>query len=188
MSVLSQFNNGYGDEHTVHLRPFNKMVDSFNNNRMALLQGKQKNYTANVVGQFDVDRSITPVLLQLKIGARVMVTANQKDTGLVNGDFGTVIGFSDDSVTIKVDRFGDTEFAIGMNTWNQIEYEGWEETVIGSMEQIPLKLGWCMTIHKSQGLSLESVSVTITKNMARDLIYVALSRATTFEKLYVNHV
>ena len=188
MSVLKEFNTGYGDEHTVHLRPYNKMVHSFNMNRMALLEGKSRIYTANVVGQFDVDRSITPVILELKIGARVMVTANQKDTGLVNWDFGTVIGFSDDAVTIKVDRFGDTQFAIWLNTWNQIEYEWWEETVIGSMEQIPLKLGWCMTIHKSQGLSLESVSVAIVKNMARDLIYVALSRATTFEKLYVNHV
>lgn len=203
MSVLSQFNKGYGDEHTVHLRPFNKMVDAFNNNRMALLQGKQENFTAVITGQFDVARSITPILLQLKIGARVMVTANQKDTWLVNGDFGTVIGFLKNStangmevirdgwgqwVIIKVDRFWDREFEIKPTIWNQVEYEWWEETVIGTMEQIPLKLGWCMTIHKSQGLSLESVSVTITKNMARDLIYVALSRATTFEKLYVNHV
>lgn len=188
LSVLTQFNSGYGDEHTVHLRPYNKMVDKFNINRMAQLDSKQVNYTAQVEWLFDVNRSITPVLLQLKLGARVMVTANIKDLGLVNGDFGTVKGFADDGIIITVDRFDKTEFTIWLNTWQQIEYEGFEETVIGTMQQIPLKLGWCMTIHKSQGLSIESVSVTVTKDMARDLIYVALSRAMTFEKLYVNHV
>lgn len=188
LSVLKEFHSGFGDEHTVHLRPYNKMVDAFNKNRLAQLTTKAENYTAQVTGLFDVDRSITPVNLQLKLGARVMVTANLNDMGLVNGDFGTVKGFADEGVVIVADRFGDTEFIIGVNTWDQIEYEWWEENVIGSMTQIPLKLGWCMTIHKSQGLSLESVSVAITKEMPRDIIYVALSRATTFERLYVNFV
>lgn len=66
LSVLKDFNSGYGDEHTVHLRPFNKMVDAFNKNRLAQLPGSTKNYTAMVTGLFDVDRSITPVNLQLK--------------------------------------------------------------------------------------------------------------------------
>lgn len=188
LSVLKDFNSGYGDEHTVHLRPFNKMVDAFNKNRLAQLPGSTKNYTAMVTGLFDVDRSITPVNLQLKKWSRVMVTANISDLSLVNGDFGTVLKLEDESVTITVDRFGDQEFVIERNEWKQIEYEGWDETVIGTMEQIPLKLWWCMTIHKSQGLSLESVSVAVTKNMARELVYVALSRAMTFEKLYLNFV
>lgn len=67
LSVLSQFNSGYGDEHTVHLRPYNKMVDSFNSNRMVALKGPVKNYLARVEGMFDEQRSITPLLLQLKV-------------------------------------------------------------------------------------------------------------------------
>lgn len=69
-----------------------------------------------------------------------MVTANISDLSLVNGDFGTVLKLEDESVTITVDRFGDQEFVIERNEWKQIEYEGWDETVIGTMEQIPLKL------------------------------------------------
>ena len=188
LSVLDQFNSGYGDEHTVHLRPFNKMVDSFNNNRMVSLPWEVKNYVARVNGLFDQQRSVTPVLLQLKVGARVMVTANQADLELVNGDLGTVVSMWDDHVFVTVDRYWDTQFKLEPYEWKQIEYEGWEETVIGTFSQIPLKLGWCMTIHKSQGLSLESVSITVNAKMARDLVYVGLSRATTFEKLYVNRV
>lgn len=188
LSVLDQFNSGYGDEHTVHLRPFNKMVDSFNNNRMVSLKGPVKNYVARVNGLFDEQRSVTPMLLQLKVGARVMVTANQSELELVNGDLGTVVSMWDDHVFITVDRYWDTKFKIEPYEWKQIEYEGCEETTIGTFSQIPLKLGWCMTIHKSQGLSLESVSITVNAKMARDLVYVGLSRATTFEKLYVNRV
>lgn len=188
LSVLDQFNSGYGDEHTVHLRPFNKMVDSFNNNRMVSLHGPVKNYVARVNGLFDEQRSVTPLLLQLKVGARVMVTANQSELELVNGDLGTVLSMWEDYVVITVDRYWDQEFKLESYEWKQIEYEGWEETTIGTFSQIPLKLGWCMTIHKSQGLSLESVSITVNAKMARDLVYVGLSRATTFEKLFVNRV
>lgn len=187
LSVLSQFNSGYGDEHTVHLRPFNKMVDSFNANHMVALKGIQKNYVARVEGMFDEKRSITPVLLQLKVWARVMVTANV-NLKIVNGDLWNVIELWDDYLTISVDRFPDQEFKIESYQWKQIEYEGWEETTIGTFTQIPLKLGWCMTIHKSQGLSLESVSITVNEKMSRALVYVWLSRAITFEKLYVNRV
>lgn len=188
LSVLTEFNSGYWDEHTVHLRPTNKMVDAFNGNRMFALKWDTKSYLGRVVDDFDTARSTTPVLLELKVWARIMVTANQADLELVNGDLGTVVSMWNDSVTIVVDRFGKTLFKIEPYQWKQIEYEGWEETIIGTFNQIPLRLGWCMTIHKSQGLSLESVSITVNSKMAKDLVYVGLSRAITFERLYVNQV
>ena len=99
---------------------------------------------------------------------------------------GTIISLDDEHVTITADRFPDKEFTLGKYTWQQIEYIDWEENIIGTYIQIPLKLAWALTVHKSQGLTLESVSVNITRDMQPNMLYVALSRCTSWEGLYVN--
>jgi ATP-dependent exoDNAse (exonuclease V) alpha subunit len=98
---------------------------------------------------------------------------------------GTVVKCLPDSVIIQSDRLNDT-FAIGIEQWKEITYDGVEEVVIGTYDQIPLKLSWAITIHKSQGLSLENICLTYVKGMSRELVYVGLSRCTNFENLYVN--
>ena len=98
----------------------------------------------------------------------------------------TVISLDKEHVTVVADRFPDKEFTLGKYTWNQIEYLDWEENIIGSYTQIPLKLAWALTVHKSQGLTLESVSVNITRDMQPNMLYVALSRCTSWEGLFVN--
>ena len=117
-----------------------------------------------------------------------MVTVNLKEHGLVNGDVGDVIEVFKDYVTMVCDRFPEKKFDIVPHEWQQIEYIDWEENVIGSYTQIPLKLSWAITVHKSQGLTLDSVCVNITKGMQVSMIYVALSRCKTFEGLFVNKI
>lgn len=186
LSALNEFQQGYWHAHTVHLRPYNKMVDSFNDKRIALIKEPEFTYLGVVTDKFDIKNAITPQVLTLKKWARVMVTVNHKETWLVNGDMATVTSLDKESVTLVADRFPDKEFTLGKYTWNQIEYLDWEENIIGSYTQIPLKLAWALTVHKSQGLTLESVSVNIVRGMQPAMLYVALSRCTSWEGLYVN--
>ena len=187
LSAMDEFQQGYWHAHTVHLRPYNKMVDSFNDKRLALIKEPEFTYLGVVTDKFDIKNAITPQVLTLKKWARVMVTVNLKEHWLVNGDMATVLHLNDEwAITIVADRFGDKEFVITKYEWNQIEYLDWEENIIGSYTQIPLKLAWALTVHKSQGLTLESVSVNITRDMQPNMLYVALSRCTSWEGLYVN--
>lgn len=186
LSALDGFQQGYGHAHTVHLRPYNKMVDSFNDKRLALIKEPEHTYLGIITDKFDIKNAITPQILVLKKWARVMVTVKHKETWLVNGDMGTIIDLDDAHVTIVADRFPDKQFELGKYTWNQIEYAEWDEEVIGTYTQMPLKLAWALTVHKSQGLTLESVSVNIVRGMQPAMLYVALSRCVSWEGLYVN--
>lgn len=186
LSALDGFQQGYGHAHTVHLRPYNKMVNSFNDKRLALIKEPEHTYLGIITDKFDIKNAITPQILVLKKWARVMVTVNHKETWLVNGDMGTIIDLDDAHVTIVADRFPDKQFELGKYTWNQIEYAEWDEEVIGTYTQMPLKLAWALTVHKSQGLTLESVSVNIVRGMQPAMLYVALSRCVSWEGLYVN--
>lgn len=184
-SVLSELKSGYGNDETVHLKPFNTMVDKHNDTKFMSLPGQAKVYDAHIKWEFNIKNAITPLALQLKPGARVMVTKNL-ECWLVNGDLGTVKECGSDYVIIHSDRF-DTEMELEQVEWKEIRYEWNEEVEVGSMKQIPLKLSWAITIHKSQGLTLDNVCLTVTKWMPRDLLYVGLSRATSMEQLYIHH-
>jgi len=188
LSVLSQFQTWYGSAHTVHLRPYNKMVDSFNARCLANIKWRSKIYRGQIIDDFNVNNCITPLMLELKEGARIVVTANVKEHGVVNGDLGTVLKLKDESIIIEIDRYPDTKIELANHEWQQRDYDGIDEVITGVFKQIPVKLAWAMTIHKSQGLSLESVCLTITKDMTRQMIYVWLSRCKSFEGLFVNRI
>ena len=89
----------------------------------------------------------------------------------MNGDLGWVQDTCREYIDVKFDRF---EYAIPIEraTWKQIEYIGNEEFEIGSYRQFPLKLSWAITVHKSQGLTLDNVCVHVTRQMKPDLLYV----------------
>lgn len=184
-SVLSQFNTWIGDADTVHLMPTNDMVDEYNETKYRNLEWEEFRNTAYIEGDFNTKNAITPVELKLKRDCRVMLTKNIKEYGLVNGDLGWVQYACNEYIEVKFDRF---EYAIPIEraTWKQIEYVGNEEFEIGSYRQFPLKLSWAITVHKSQGLTLDNVCVHVTKWMKSDLLYVAVSRASNMEKLFIN--
>lgn len=119
-----------------------------------------------------------------------MVTKNISSLHLVNGDMGKVIGFGgtgnseNDYVDIEVKT---KKIHIIRETWQSLKYE-WDERnntitqkIVGTFNQIPLKLGWAVTIHKSQGLTLDSVAIDAPNAWDPGQVYVALSRAKTLE-------
>lgn len=184
-TVLSQFQSGVGDSETVHLMPTNDMVDEYNITKYCNLEWTEFHHTAEVVDDFNTKNAITPIELRLKKNCRVMLTKNLKEYWLVNGDLWWVQDTCREYIDVKFDRF---EYAIPIEiaTWKQIEYIGNEEFEVGSYKQFPLKLSWAITVHKSQGLTLDNVCVHVTKGMKPDLLYVAVSRASNMEKLFIN--
>ncbi len=149
-------------------------------------------------------KSVCEELLDVCIGARVMCLCNhivrnnddgatiKQEESYYNGETGTVIKLYANSVKVRLDR-GDV-VDIGRYKWCIYEYEiknaQIEKITIGEFEQIPLRLAWASTVHKSQGMTYTTpVYIYIDKSspfFAPGMTYVALSRATKIENLYLS--
>lgn len=123
-------------------------------------------------------------LLKFVLALKIMVTKNINSLHLVNGDMGRVLGFGEDYVDIEVKG---SKHHITRETWQSLKYQ-WNESSktitqyeVGSFTQIPLKHGWAVTIHKSQGLTLDSVAIDAPDAWDSGQVYVALSRAKTID-------
>lgn len=122
---------------------------------------------------------LSPEKLELKVGATVMFTRNNFNEGYVNGTIGTVV---------ELNPYGPTvEMADGhrvspeKTAWEHVEHDH----VKASIRQYPLRLAWAITVHKSQGMSLDSASVDLTKAFEFGQGYVAISRVRTLEGLHL---
>src|SRR5205085_246092 len=134
--------------------------------------------------------------LQLKVGAQIVMLKNDPDGRWVNGTVGKVSGLKmaksdDETDEIKVD-IGGIVYMLEKETWEETVYEYDYETqkieshVSSSFTQFPLRLAWALTIHKSQGQTYESVELDLTTAaFAAGQLYVALSRCTSLEGLYL---
>jgi ATP-dependent exoDNAse (exonuclease V) alpha subunit len=121
-----------------------------------------------------------------------MMIRNDPGGRYVNGSIGEVIGFTGDG-GIKVHVNGE-DVSVEKVTWERMRYAADASTgklkreTIGSYAQYPLRLAWAMTIHKSQGLTLDRVFLDVSRRLfAHGQAYVALSRARTLEGLELSH-
>lgn len=130
-------------------------------------------------------------LLSLKVGARVIILINDPSGSLFqNGSFGTVMDLAPDKITVSLD---DSKVIVELpkNTWSIYGYEFDEvsglikKNVIGTYKQIPVRLGWAVTVHKSQGSTYESVNLKSTRFWDYGQLYVALSRCRSIDKLFI---
>lgn len=125
--------------------------------------------------------------LSLAIGARVIMLNNDPDKRWVNGSFGTVTGLGESVVNVQIDGGGAVE--VERYKWDFEEYAVKEDknggeakletTLRGSVSQFPMRLGWAVSIHKSQGQTYERVNVDIRNIFSSGQLYVALSRCKT---------
>lgn len=163
----------------------NRDAEKFNTIKMLNLKQNGadfKTFEGFVNGNFNFKHFLTPQTLELCIGAKVMVTKNITGQALANGDMGKVTDFGVDDVEVEIKG---KKYRLGRETWNSIRYE-WDENpktikqiTEGSFSQIPLKLGWAVTIHKSQGLTLDAIVIDACDAWDSGQVYVALSRAKT---------
>lgn len=177
------------DEPIITLAATNRAVDATNEKKMAALPGRPHTYPAIVEGDFSPSMFPVEQSLQLKVGAQVMFLRNDPDGRWVNGTIGTVSQLSRDAVSVLVD--GD-EVTVEAVAWERYVYTfddssgSVEAEQVGEFVQIPLRPAWAVTIHKSQGQTYDRAVIDLGRRaFSAGQVYVALSRLTTLDGLYL---
>lgn len=174
----------------VSLTTHNFKARSINLDALEDLKGEERVYRAKIEGKYPEHSFPNKEELKLKVGAQVMFIKNDSSTEkrYYNGKIGKVILLDKNEVVV---RCPDDEFNIVTTheTWENITYNIDESTKsikeerIGSYSQIPLRLAWSITIHKSQGLTFDKVIIDAEDAFAHGQTYVALSRCKSLEGL-----
>ncbi len=175
------------DSHIV-LTATNDAAFRENSRRLATLPGKARLYAAEVDGKFDTAAFPTESGLSLKVGAKVMFLKNDPERRWINGSWGVVTAIGDDGPTVQLDD--GTEHEVRRTTWENLVYRYDRATrqitreQIGAFRQLPLRLGWAITIHKSQGQTFDRVYIDLGRGaFSHGQTYVALSRCRSLEGL-----
>lgn len=173
----------------ITLMTHNRQVDEINESKLNALKTKSLKFEAKIFGNFPETSYPTKAELELKIGAQVMFVKNDPSAEKMyfNGKIGRIVSY-DEKSELEV-RCGDEVIEVKPVTWSNFEYRINEETKdieekeVGSFTQIPLKLAWAITIHKSQGLTFDKLILDASLAFAHGQVYVALSRCTSLEGL-----
>jgi ATP-dependent DNA helicase PIF1 len=204
LSVLSAIRgNGVGAEHRealqariqaqaeapadiVKLFSHNADVDRLNDDALARLPGESRSFEMRANGSTNLVAALkrgclSPDVLKLKVGAAVMCTRNNPAANYVNGTLGTVVAFDKDSGYPVIETRSGSRITIVPQEWS-IEEGGKKRAGI---EQVPLRLAWAMTVHKSQGMSLDAAHIDLGSAFEYGQGYVALSRVRRLSGLFL---
>ncbi len=161
----------------------NADIDRINEEELKKVEGDLKVYQMITKGKKNLVESLKKGCLaqeelRLKVGAVVMFLKNNHYKKYANGTLGKVIGFGNSNFPI-VKTYAGREIEVIPESWT-IDDNG---KVKAELKQIPLRLAWAITIHKSQGMSLDAAEIDLSKSFVEGMGYVALSRIKTFEGL-----
>ena len=178
-------NDGYID-----LTTHNKRAEETNAIQLNKLKTKAKIYSASINGKFPENSYPNKESLNLKVGAQVMFIKNDSsfEKRYFNGKIGKIITLNKDEVVVKC-KGDDFNIVVTPEIWENINYTVNAETKailensIGSYTQMPLRLAWAITIHKSQGLTFEKAIIDAKGAFAHGQTYVALSRCKSLKGL-----
>ena len=178
------------DDGFIHLVTTNKMAEEINAKKLSKIKEKEHKFRGLIEGNFSFDSLPTELLLKLKVGAQVMFVANDSWKKWVNGTIGTITKISGKNV--KVQLASGKEVNVKPHAWEIFKYKynqtarEIEKETVGAFTQLPLRLAWAITIHKSQGKTFDKVIIDIGKGtFTHGQMYVALSRCTTLNGMKI---
>lgn len=171
----------------IHLTTTNAMARELNDDRLASLTTRSHFFGGDSEGDIDAKQFPTDKNLELKVGAQVMFVNNDAAGRWVNGSVGRVTAVYEEFATVQLHDDG-ALVEVYPHRWDMYRYAYDSESrtltqkKLGAFTQLPLKLAWAITIHKSQGKTFDKVIVDLgTGSFASGQTYVALSRCTNFE-------
>lgn len=170
--------------HTVNID-----VDKMNEIKLDELSGDELQYSQTTTGSDNyvenLQRSVlSPSLLRLKKGALVMAVKNAADRRYANGSIGTVIDFEPATEYPIVEFRNGKTVSMVPDTWELRD----GDKKRASITQIPLRLAWAITVHKSQGMTLDAARIDLRKAFVEGMGYVALSRVKNLSNLYLTGI
>ncbi|MDO8493630.1 MAG: AAA family ATPase [bacterium] len=160
----------------------NADVDNINNRELAEIKEGERKFEMTTRGNPNIvitlkKSCLAPETLYLKKGSFVMFVKNNYESGYVNGTLGKVVDFEHAGPVVMTKN--GKRIVASPDSW-AIEEDG---KVKAEISQVPLRLAWAITVHKSQGMSLDAVEVDLSKSFEPGMGYVALSRARTLKGL-----
>ncbi|HNW69922.1 MAG TPA: helix-turn-helix domain-containing protein [Bacteroidales bacterium] len=181
------------DEGYITLTTHNANAHEINQAKLKEINTDSHFFEAVITGDFSPYDFPTDSNLELKTGAQVMFIKNDPspERKFYNGKIGKIARIEDEAVFVKCPgEFAEIE--VNRLEWEHIKYslndatKEIDEDIVGSFTQIPLKLAWAITIHKSQGLTFDKVIIDANAAFAFGQVYVALSRCRTFDGIVLS--
>ena len=189
-SVLDSLNSrlhAYEDDgNTIRLTTHNAQADTVNTRKLDELPGEMRMFEADIEGDFPENIYPADFVLSLKEGAQVMFIRNDSEGEYYNGKLGKVLSIKPNGIVEVECADGGLPVWVSPVEWENIQYALGDDgeivpSVVGKFRQLPLRVAWAITIHKSQGLTFDKVIIDASAAFAFGQVYVALSRCRSLE-------